>query len=103
MPLITGILAEANTRTIKISGIENWPEMPLDFFRHGTRKRVSRDKKKCTLTICKSTIIQPNRNGENMTLAELVSCHIAVEFIAKKYIINNIEGWSLSAKIITPI
>jgi hypothetical protein len=88
---------------IEVAGIDNWPEMPDDFFRYGTRKRVSRDKKKCTLAITKATKIEQNKNGENVSLDELVSCRIAIEFVAKKYFINNVEGWTLSAKIIMPI
>lgn len=90
MPIITGVLTELTERTIKICGINpnDWPEMPTDFFKKGTRKRVSHDKTKCTFATSKKV-----SNG----LKHLVSCIVCVEFVPKKYSINGIEGWTLCA------
>ena len=90
MPAISGVLTDLTDRTIKVCGIKpsDWPEMPPDFFNKGTRKRVSYDKTKCTFATSKKI---------SNSLTHLVSCEITVEFVAKKYTIKGIEGWSLCA------
>lgn len=106
MLTISGIISDTDPRNIKLAGIHysdwNHGSIPKDFFKHGVRKRVTRDRKSCTIRINKKTEVL-NRSGEPIDIGELHSCSVRVSVKLKKYFIKpDIEGWSLIAHSVEP-
>lgn len=106
MLVLRGILANVQPNNIKLVGIhyKNWEHesVPPGFFKYGTRKRVTRDKKTCTIRVNKKTTVV-NADGELADLADFHSCSVRVTVVLKKYFIKpDIEGWSIIAHSVEP-
>ena len=99
---LTGYVAGVENNRVKLVGVEPtaWEGLEPWYFMHGTLKRVSRDKKNCTVFVHRTT--QLVKKGERVdNAAEFHSIPVRVVADIKKYSFGAVEGWTLNARKIT--
>lgn len=106
---IRGYISAVDEKNITIDGCDYnaWKSIPSSYFAPGVRKRVSSNRKTCTVRITNTTTCLKGPKLEIVSIADLQSCYVSIMISIKKYRFHTksgfIKGWSLIAKNVQTI